>query len=190
MSRSPEIVIPISNFKSWLSLSGCIGCIALCVYILTLGPEEFNSTWIMRNQEIAHRVAILGIACFGFAALATVKRMFSTKTGLAINPEGIVDHCSSVSVGLIPWTDIVGFREYQVRSTKLLIVLVKDPKKYEASRNPLKFAINRGNTAMAGSPISIASTMLKIRYAELASVCEAAFEQYGESGNSDMHRVS
>jgi hypothetical protein len=96
-----------------------------------------------------------------------------------LNSAGIFDNASAVAVGFIPWSEVTGSGIYQVQSTKMLIIGVRDPRKYTDRGGALKRAFNRANSKMSGSPVSVSSTALKIDFPELVSLFDRYHRKYG-----------
>jgi AraC-like DNA-binding protein len=85
----------------------------------------------------------------------------------------------SVTGVLIPWTDIAGFKVYQVQRQKFLVVLLLDPEKYLARSNPVARTLKRMSLKMSGSPITISSNSLQINFDSLTNLCSEYFQRYG-----------
>ena len=107
------------------------------------------------------------------------KKIFSGKPGLTINDNGIIDNSNATSIGLIEWNDITGIETIQVKtvvyglfrtaaSPKMIIVKTKNPKKYiERSKNIISKKAMEANNRMYGTPLTIISNSLKIKFSEL-----------------------
>ena len=96
-----------------------------------------------------------------------IKKLFDKSPGLVLNSEGILDNSSGLSAGVIPWSEVVDIREYQVQKQKFVSIHVQDPEKYANNGNALKRMANRANIKMCGTPINISANSLKIGYEEL-----------------------
>lgn len=180
MEARNEVVIPLSKIKLVLLVFGTALFVLVGIWLLSLEPEQIQSWRKMPSPQIVYVVSYICIAMFGLCGLFGIVKMFDSKPGLIINSEGITDNSSGVAAGLIRWSEITGFSEYQVQNSKMLIIHVKDPEKYVNRGSLMKRALNKFNMKMAGSPISISSTTLKVEYKELLQLCESSFKQYGQ----------
>jgi hypothetical protein len=144
------------------------------IWLLTLDDAEIQSRRGFGDPVVVYAFGLVLIVFFGSIALYLLKKLFDGKPALIFNSSGIVDNASSVSPGFIPWSDVVGAQICEIRREKLLIVRVRDPRKYIARGNSLRRALNRANHDMVGSPISITAHTLEINFSELA----ALFDRY------------
>ena len=180
MEYKDEVVIPLSKIKIILLIVGSAVFVAGGVWLLGLDPEQIQSSRRMSNPQIAYGVGYVCIAFFGICGIYGITKMFDFKPGLIINSKGITDNSSAVAAGLIRWSDITGFSEFQVKSTKMLIIHVREPEKYVNRGSAIKRALNKANMKLVGSPISISANSLRIKYPELLELCTNRFEKQGQ----------
>lgn len=90
--------------------------------------------------------------------------------GLIISSDGIVDNSSGVSVGEIPWTEVIGIEENKIQSQKFISIKVSDPLKYANKGNVLRRMSNRANIKICGTPVNISVNSLKIGHNELLEI--------------------
>jgi hypothetical protein len=134
-----------------------------------------------------HGVGLVAIVFFGILGLYALKKLFDKKPGLVLNDSGIVDNASSVSPGFIPWSEVIGAEICEIQKQKLLIIKVRDPQEYIARGSSLRRTLNKANYKMVGSPISISSNALAIKFSELASLFDQYQQKYGAgAGGADM----
>lgn len=146
-----------------------------CLFIRD--PENFTSP-ICRNPEIIRITGIAAVSFFGVGLIIIIKKFFDNKPGLIINEFGITDNSNASSVGLIEWSDVKGFERVEILSTKILLVLIKNPKKYIArAKNTLAKKSMEANNKRYGSPISIVSNSLKINFEELERLVKDEWEK-------------
>jgi len=183
MNSTDETVVELSKTKILLALLGAGAFVAVGVYWLTLDADSIRSQrgfrFLFNNPTYVYLVAILAIVLFGFLGLLALTKLFNRKPGLIFNDVGIVDNASSLSVGLIPWSDIVGWEVFEIQSQKLLIIKVKDPEKYFERGNSLKRALNKGG--FGGNPIGISSISLKMNFSELVTLFDEYQRKYGNT---------
>ena len=123
-----EIRCSVSKTKTILMLLLCLLFVVLGgVYIVW--PNEFVST-LFRNPRQIFVVGIVSILFFGLAISLFVIHLFNPDKGLIINSEGIVDHLTTTSVGMIYWKDIKEIRKYKIVNQNIILIFVKNPKDY------------------------------------------------------------
>lgn len=178
MKDDDEVVVPLGKLKLILVVLGSLIFVVLGVWLVSVDPNQLESSRRFASPRI---IGYLCIAFFGVCGLLGIRKLFDTKPGLVFSSKGIIDNSSVVAAGLIPWSEITGFSEYQVKSTKMLIIHVKEPEKYANRGNKLKRALNSANMKLVGSPLSISSTSLGISYSELQKLAESSFKKYAKN---------
>lgn len=123
---------------------------------------------------------MIAILFFGGAGIISIKKLFSRKPGLVFNNLGIIDNSSGVSLGTIPWAEIIGAKITEVHHHQFLLIMVKNPQKYIEWGGPLKQVLNKKSYEMFGSPISIAVSTLKTDLPELLALFEEYKKKYGD----------
>lgn len=159
-----EKIIELSKTKIVFGVFGSIAFVALGIWLI---PRNAFIGW-------------LGILFFGFAGIGWAKKLFSKKPGLILNSSGIVINRNNFQVGLVPWNDITGFSIFEVRGTKMLVILLKEPEKYIEIGSSIRRNLNKINYQMSGSPIAIASSTLKIGFDELKQTAQDFYDRYGK----------
>tara|TARA_R110001583_G_scaffold60219_8_gene179035 strand:+ start:2114 stop:2644 length:531 start_codon:yes stop_codon:yes gene_type:complete len=172
---STRVDIPQGKAKMLFLMLGSILFVALGVFMVLNAQEmqtkKFPPIWIMG-------FGIIAILFFGSIGLAILKKMFSKKAGLAIDVNGIWDNSSGVSVGFIAWEDITGIRKVSVSGTKFLLIDVRNPNKYiNKMDSGIKKLAMKANNRKYGTPISISSNGLSIKFKALEELIRNAFEQ-------------
>lgn len=116
-----------------------------------------------------------GITFFGVCLVLILWKFFDTKPGLIIDGKGITDNSSLVSVGFIPWNDILGIYECTVSEQKFLTIFVKDPDKYLMCKSIIKRTMLKMNMKMCGTPITISASGLKCDLDDLERILKSSF---------------
>jgi hypothetical protein len=183
INSTDETVVELSKTKILLAFLGAAVFVAVGVYWLSLDEDSIRSQrgfgLLFNNPTYVYAVGIMAIVLFGFLGLLALTKLFNRKPGLVFNNVGIVDNASSLSVGLIPWSDVVGWEIFEIQSQKLLIIKVNDPEKYFERGNSLKRSLNKGG--FDGNPIGISSITLKISFAELTDLLDQYQRKYGNT---------
>ena len=170
------IEIPLSKKKLFWILLGALAFMTAGLLFI-LNPEPFTRRLLGSTilVQVLGGVCLLLFALFGWVA---VQKMRSSKMGLRIDENGIEDHSHANSVGLIPWEDITGFSMAEVYSTKIILVITKDPETYiERARNVLSKKSMAASYKMYGTPVSLVANSLKISSEELFSIVTTEFQK-------------
>ncbi len=187
MASSDETIIKLSKTKILLLLLGASVFVAAGILLLSLDDAQIRSQRSLNDPVYARGLGLVAIVFFGSFGLYGLKKLFDTKPGLVFNDSGIVDNASSVSPGFIPWSEVVGAEIFEIQKQKLLIIKVRDPREYIARGSSLKRTLNKANNRMVGSPISISSNTLGIKFSELVSLFERYQRKYGVvPGDADI----
>jgi hypothetical protein len=173
------VSIPLSKSKIVFSLLASLAFVAGGIWIF--GPMAGDSDRL--DPLAAKTIGILSIMFFGATGITAARKLFDNQPGLIINEEGVFDNSSGVSAGMIPWNDITGFEKFQVMSTKLLLIRVRNPDAYVSRvTNRFKARIMAANSASYGTPISISPHSLDIRFEQLLALLESKRKQYSTAG--------
>ncbi|MFY7670789.1 STM3941 family protein [Tenacibaculum sp. MEBiC06402] len=174
---SDKIEIEISKTKTILLFIGALlFVVAGAVFILM--PERFINP-IFKSSTIITIVGISSVIFFGLCVIFISRKLFKTKIGLIIDENGITDNTNATNVGLINWEDIIQIRTLEIASTKIMMLDTNKPEKYiDRAKNGITKRILKANYNMYGSPISITSNSLNVKYDELEKIVHQAFEKH------------
>lgn len=183
MEATDETIIELSKKKlALLALASCVA-VAGGAWLLSFDAEEIRSGrsfgFLYYSPPLVYGLGLATVVCFGLAGLFAVRKMFDRRPGLVLNSAGIVDNASGVAAGFIPWSDVTGSRIYEFQSARMLIINVRDPRKYTDRGGALRRAFNKANAKMGGSPIAIPSNSLQIDFPELLSLFNRYQRKYG-----------
>ena len=179
MKALDETAIKLSRAKNTLLVLGSCAFIALGLWMALMSDAEIEAQRRYNNPVFIHAI---GWAAAVFAALCGsigIRKLIDRKPGLILSNAGLTDNSSGFSAGFIPWSDIAGFAVYTVQKQRLLVVLLNEPEKYINIGGTLRRNANRINYKMAGSPVSLISNSLVIKFDELLDVCNLYFSKYG-----------
>jgi hypothetical protein len=136
------------------------------------------AVWCVEGNQQLRVAAIIGACLFAFYGAYNIWEVRDPTPGLIIDREGIVPNLSSAPIGRIPWSDITGFRIYELMGTRFVVVDVADHKKYldqlGRTRSVAKLA-----TDLAGSPIDFTGESIGLTSEELLRVLNDARQKYG-----------
>lgn len=169
-----KIEIPLSKLKIALLLIAAIAFAVLGI-LFAINPEQWAGT---KSPEFIRIMGVISTIFAGIGSIFIGRKLFDEKLGLTIDNEGITDNTSATSVGLIDWEDIVGIERVEIASTKILLILTNKPDKYiERAKNGLAKRAMKSNYKMYGTPISIISSPLKMKFTELENLIVSEFNK-------------
>ena len=131
--------------------------------------------FVLHGEEIATGkrspllVQGIGIAAIAFALLAL---FFTIK-----NPEGLYLRIRNEL--FIPWQEITGFEVFEVRGSKSVLIMLKDPQAYIAKeKSPLLRKMMQWNLRLCGTSVSISSSTMQISHKELLALLIEYWNKY------------
>lgn len=164
------VVIPFSKAKLVLRVLGEAAFMALSACVL-LFPEQEPSLFV--------RVVIpLFIFLLGLTLVLDVQRLFDSRPGLVVSPEGIEDNSSLIAAGKIPWHEVQGFSVRSEQLQRYLMIYVAHPEQYIERGNALRRLLIRMNLKFYGSPVSIPAGALKMKFDDLVGLIEQRYRVY------------
>src|SRR3982751_3143564 len=112
MNSMDEKIIELSKSKITIAVLGCCAFVSIGIWLLFVDETKIRSdksfNLFLNDPMYVRGLGILAIVFFGLCAILFIKKLFDKKPGLVFSNSGIVDNASSVSAGLIPWSEIVG----------------------------------------------------------------------------------
>ena len=164
MKSQEQMVIELSRGKLTLIIFGAIAFVVMGIFMI------FDSSTLISS------IGIAGVVFFGSCAIFGVKKLLEKSPGLILSKDGFTDNSSGVSVGYIPWSDVIEVKEYQLLMQMLVSIRVRNPEEYVNRGNLLQRIANRINLKVCGTPINISANSLQIGYEELLSTFEEYFD--------------
>ena len=152
-----------------------------------IDAERFAS--IRYSKNLVFFSGLAALLFFGLCFVFIAKKVFSRKPGLIINEKGIIDNSNATSIGLIEWNDITAIETIQInvpvygsfwttKSPKMLIIKTHRPEKYiKRSKNIISKKAMKANNRMYGTPLTIISNTLKIKFSELEKMISEQLKQ-------------
>ena len=164
-----QIEIQLSKKKLILMLVGSIAFVLLGLWLII---EADNLTgWRAKNPTYTRIIAIVGVLFFGACAVFIVRKLFDNKPVLIIDNVGLTDNSSGVTAGQILWSDVKSIKVIEIHRQKLIMFKVKNPQDYiDRQASGLKRKMMQMNFNMYGTPLSISSNSLQIKFDELLNV--------------------
>lgn len=167
-----SVTIPASKIKMLLVFIGALLFVVIGFWMFTLNGEPNASIF-------TSLIAILCIFFFGAVAISSFTKLFtSLKYGLRISSEGIDDRSSGVSIGLVPWPQILDFKVTSVNSTKFILIYISDPQAFISQQSFAKQIALKANYKSFGTPITISAVGLACGFSTLLESIEKGFDLY------------
>ena len=172
-----RIEINSSKKKSLLLLISSIAFVVLGFWLLI---EADNLTgWRGRNPIFTRGIGIASILFFGLGVFIGIKRLIKSEIALIIDTKGLNVNPKKSMTEYIKWSDINGFEEIKIQSTRIVIIGVKNPDYWlekETSgfrRKLMQFNINNYN-----SPFNIAASGLDISSDKLIETLNNYYDRH------------
>lgn len=161
-----QIEIPLSKKKLILMLIGSICFVAAGLWFVINPPTISNP--FFGNPTVILVTGIASILFFGLCAIYIARKLPDNKPGLIIDNIGLTDNSSGVSAGQILWSDIENISVIEIHRQKLIMLQVKNPQDYiDKQTSGFKRKMMQMNFNMYGTPLSITSNSLQIKFDEL-----------------------
>lgn len=177
MSNSYKIEIEISKNKLVRMVLGSIIFVILGIWYMTQTPS-INFP-IFNNKTIVFIIGLIGVIFFGFTTIYLIKKLFDKSPGIIITEDGIYDNSSAVSLGFIPWTDIIEIKTSKVFTESFVNIVLKNPQAYiDKYKYTLRRKYIRTNRKSYDSLITISANGLNINHSELKSLIEKSFADF------------
>ncbi len=167
------IEIPFSKSKLALAIIGSALFVTLGAFLVFSWSDELGASNNMTKK-------VLGIICmlfFGAVGIFGIIKLFSSKSAMTINEEGILDNTTATSFGLIKWENITGFKIEEMMSKKYLVIQVDNGEEMiEKSKGFLRKTMKM-NYSMYRTPIAIPSTVVNYKLPELKELLEKMMDE-------------
>lgn len=180
--QDPKIEIPLSRRKLVKLLCYCVIFIAAGLWLAIYQPQTSNP--ILNSSLLKYGIGMLGVLMGLIGVFAFLTKIFDTKAGITIDQTGVIENASSLSVGRIPWTDIIDIRETTMQGSvsakeKFIIIMVKNPDYYiSKEKNAIRRKLMAMNARKSGSPLYITTNGLKIKHTVLKELLQRKLKEY------------
>lgn len=172
-----KIEIPISKKKTILSIIGALMFILVGIWFVIYPPHEFLTFSV--SAALGQILGAIAILVFGIFSIGLFKILINKKVGLTIDSVGILWNAGGLSVGFVPWEDVVEIKEYKINGQPFINVIVTDPQKYlHRYKSYLSRRMAEMNIKLCGTPVNISATSLKCNFRELHKLLTFAFDEH------------
>ena len=173
--------IPLSLSKQVRVSIYSLFFVAVNIWLLTLDAASIAELQWFDSPTLVYAIGVLGLLLFGGLAVFNIRKLVNRRPGVVLSEAGLLDQSTGVSVGFIPWSDITGVDTYKSFNQRTLVVRVSDPQKYLTGGNALARYLRRSTMKLCGSPVTITSAVLKIRYDDLMAEIQTYLGRYGQA---------
>ena len=154
--------IQVSKTKTFLLILVSLAFVCVSIWLFSIADEQ-----IRRPPIVLKLISIISVCFFGFGFIAGFKKLFDKRPGLIIDDNGIQDN-SSISTGrFISWSNITGFKTIKIKSTSILLIYINNAEDIINIESKWKQKIMRYSEKTYGTPLSISSGTLQIKFHEL-----------------------
>ena len=155
---------------AWL---GCLAFVALCLWLI------FYTDAVSGDEHVFQRIVCwMGVVFFGAGVVLLPAILFHHKSGLYINSKGFNVVTPFAKQSFVGWNEIEGFGEGKIRSTKLLLVYLKNQSEYLARLNSFQRSLAEASINLCGTPYSLTSNSFQCNFIELKEILESNLEKY------------
>ena len=166
-----QIEILISKKKLVKSLLFSLILTATSGFLIFISINALaNGNGSVAKLFLAYTIGIIAVLAFGMAGLHTVSRFFNSKPGLIISETEIIDNSSGISLGRVPWSDIVDVTVTSTFGQKFISLYLRNPNEYIAKHKGLKKCFLIMNQKTFGTPMFISELDLNITFDELLQI--------------------
>jgi hypothetical protein len=171
MKYEKEKSILYSKINLTISTILCFAITIAMVLMLISDIYGIGNSNIFHNK-IDFSIGILSTIFIAVCGVFSLKKLFDNSPGLKLSYDGFTDNSTFVSVGFVPWSEVVEIRKLGVQMAKFVSIQTKDPGRYINRGNFIQRMTNRINLMIYKSPINVSSVFLKIKYDDLLELME------------------
>jgi len=176
--QDDKLVIKSSKIKIVLLVAGALAFVLVGAFFLIVGPEEFSSGRRSVDPGLFYLIGSAAVLFFGACLIFGIRKLFDSQPGLVLDANGIYDNSTGVSVGFVPWDDVVDIGRLVIVKQKFVVVIVRNPEKYTETGNKFARMTKRANASRYKSPVHISANTLQIKFEELEGKVAEYFKRY------------
>ena len=130
-----------------------------------------------RNIVFIEAIGIIVVVFALTALFFIIKNLLNNQWVLAIDEKAL--HIRIQKYYLIPWEELIGFQELEIKGNKSILIQVRNPETLIANeKNFFVKKMMQWSQKMYGAPISITSSTMKISHKELVSLLLESLATY------------
>jgi hypothetical protein len=136
--------------------------VAIGLWLILAPPQGNHSIW--NNSTLLLVLGLASVLFFGLGGFVISRKLFDNTPGIVVSADGITDNSSGVSVGFIPWTDIVDIKEITVVNQPLISLVLKTPQAYINKQPVLAQKLLQLNYDLYGTVVTISANGLQCNH--------------------------
>lgn len=176
MTNRQQVTIELDKIRMVILLIGSLALLLAGIWMLGQNSEEITAQG--KNPVFIHGIAIAAIAFSALATLFLIRRLRDPAPGLTLDAHGFADRSGGLSLGYIPWSEVLDISESRQGMLKFITITVRDPGKYAARGNLLQRWSRLATAKMCGTPVFISTNALKIDAKDLKISIEEYYAAY------------
>ena len=176
MNSNNEYSVPFSRKKILSVIRTNLFFVLIFSFFLvmfTIKPTE--------RTPIFQLLATPLILLFAFVMISALRKLKNESPGLIVNSQGIIENSSFFPVGLIHWNDVISLYVQQARSSRWLMIQVRDPERYFNQDNYLIHAFQWLNSIFGGSSFFLSAGLIEIDFDEMVELMREYHKKYGST---------
>lgn len=165
--------------------------IAVCVIMLVYIADHYHdvgvpTTKLLKYKEFAIPVLVAAIVLFSAVTICYAIRLTKNTPVLTIGRDGIVEHSTIVSVGLIPWSEIKSISVLRVGIQTFIMVDAKNFKKLISKLPKYKQIFIKTTMKLGFPPIAINMNSVREKPGEVLAIMTAYWEAWKKSDGNQV----
>jgi hypothetical protein len=128
MVNSQNIEIKLSKLKLALMFFGSILFVITGILFVN-NPTKYVS-FIMRSPSFIFIAGCCAILFFGITGFFLLRKILDTRPGLILSDKGVMENAMYVSIGFIPWQDIIKLEHTKIVNQMFISIIVRNPEEY------------------------------------------------------------
>jgi hypothetical protein len=176
-TKMERIEIYSSKKKSLFLLIVSIAFVVLGFWLIL---EANNLTgWRARSPLFTRIIGLASILFFGLGVFIGIKRLIKPEIALILDVKGLNVNPKKSLTEYIKWSDINGFEEVKIQSTRIIIISVKNPSYWlDKETSKLRRKLMQINLNNYDSPFNIATSGLDINSDKLIKTLNTYHDRY------------
>ena len=159
MSFDGDTIVESPLARRWLPVGLGVGMIMMSVFIMLASP------W----HTLGVAVGLTGAVFFGLCLSYALYRAVFPMPVVVLGREGFVDNASAVSVGFVPWHEVMAFSTATVTTQEFVAVTLRRPSLMLDRQRPWKRLLLRLSRRWWAGDVFIPTTVLPMTASALIS---------------------
>ena len=137
------------------------------------------ASWKSNYPDFTRGIGVASILFFGLGVFIFIKRLIESEIAIIIDPQGVNLNPKKSLNEFIQWSDIHGFKEIKIQSTRIIVVAVNNPEYWlDKETSAFKKKLMQFNIRNYNSPFNITAAGLEISSDKLIETLNNYFKRY------------